>query len=261
MPGAGIIDHLRWHLGRVLSCQFSDDQIYYIRNPYINNLMNRKDGKFNTLDLIHSRQLIIVDCSNEHWGLDGGVIETIRQEFLRLDSNFLILTHCPEQHDPELGILYYPYYYYFSKSLFEIQPVKNKKQFSLGCLNGSPRPHRIANYYVLQNKKYWDNCCVSFFNADPMPWRHDDVTLELSEIQFWNAIKQKLPENKNFAGMYDINLSPVTESYVNLVTETTVIDKIFISEKTWKPVAAGQIFLIFGIRITQKQKELGRLHC
>jgi hypothetical protein len=37
-----------------------------------------------------------------------------------------------------------------------------------------------------------------------------------------------------------------TDAYIHLVTETTVIPKIFVSEKTWKPIAAGQLFLIFG---------------
>jgi hypothetical protein len=36
------------------------------------------------------------------------------------------------------------------------------------------------------------------------------------------------------------------DTYVNLVTETTVIDRLFVTEKTWKPIASGQLFLILG---------------
>jgi len=222
-------------------------EICYIANPYFNGFMSNKDGTLTDLDFLHSYQLVIVDCSNEHWGSFAGTIGKIHRELSRIDINFIILSHCPEDHDPDQGILFYPYWYYaaIKDKLFEVLPVTNKKRFALGCLNANPRPHRIANYFMFQNKKYWSNCCTTFFSTDPMPSRSDDVTLEPNEIEFWNSTKSKLP-NKITDGFMATDLLPVTESYVHLVTETTVRERVFVTEKTWKPISAGQLFLVFG---------------
>jgi hypothetical protein len=37
-----------------------------------------------------------------------------------------------------------------------------------------------------------------------------------------------------------------TDSYIHFVTESNVSDKVFITEKTWKPIASGQLFLLLG---------------
>jgi hypothetical protein len=239
---------MRYDISKLLTCEIDAKQIFYVRNPY-DHLICTESGLLKSLLFLQSYKLVIVDCSNEHWGEYPGTMGVIQQEFRKIGINFIILSHCPEDHDPEQGILFFPYWYYFSINRFKVLPVTTNKRFVLGCLNSNPRPHRIVNYYMLKNKKYWNDCCTSFFSTDPLPWRGDDVDLQSNEIEFWDSIKSELPDRRNIINFADLgtnDLLPVTQSYINLVTETTVANRVFVTEKTWKPVSAGQIFLIFG---------------
>jgi hypothetical protein len=65
------------------------------------------------------------------------------------------------------------------------------------------------------------------------------------ELNYWNSIKKSLPLRPP-ANSIEIELPQLVDSYLHLVTETTVIPGVFITEKTWKPVAAGVPFLMFG---------------
>jgi hypothetical protein len=81
-------------------------------------------------------------------------------------------------------------------------------------------------------------------------------------MQQWNAIRDQLPaaHNRTFKTRLDHDiLDPAyTDSYINLVTETVVSDTMFITEKTWKPIASAQLFLIVGYKnIMSHLKELG----
>ena len=234
----------RHKVNRHLCVQLQDDKIFYISNPS-DSLMSLQDGQTKNLNFLKKYQLVIADCSNEHWGDNGGVINKIYQELSELDIKFIILSHCPDHHDPDRGILFYPYWYYYSMNSLKVLPITDKKQFVLGCLNGNPRPHRVANYYMLKNKKYWNRCCTSFFISDSYT-RNDDIELEPKEMDFWNSIKPQLQNNNGITSGVENNLPAITNSYINLVTETTVLNDIFLTEKTWKPVASGQIFLVFG---------------
>jgi hypothetical protein len=54
-----------------------------------------------------------------------------------------------------------------------------------------------------------------------------------------------------------INHPAYSETYVNLVTET-YIDKCFVSEKTFKPIVAGQLFvLIASVNAVQFLRDIG----
>jgi hypothetical protein len=141
-------------------------------------------------------------------------------------------------------MFYYPYWYYDST---EWPVTKNNtiefRTFDLGCLNGSPRPHRIANYYQLMKKPYKNQMSVSFYDTDNAPWRSDDAILLDEELNYWNSIRNSLPPR---IATHSIELPQLLDSYLHLVTETTVIPGVFITEKTWKPVAAGVPFLMLG---------------
>jgi hypothetical protein len=192
-------------------------------------------------------KLVIVNMCSEHWGKGSGVQAV--EHCQNANLNFLILTHNPNEHLVHPRVMYLPYWYHYSKKYFKhIKPTLSKK-YNLSCLNGNPRPHRIANYLLLLNKTYINQTNISFFNvlSDDMPWRADDVTLTESESAQWNQIKHQLPL-KNAVSVCDreINLPAIADSYIHLVTETTVESNIFLTEKTWKPVAGGTLFLTFG---------------
>jgi hypothetical protein len=141
-------------------------------------------------------------------------------------------------------MFYYPYWYHDSKRwIVNKNNTVESRKFDLGCLNGNPRPHRIANYYQLMKKSYKNQMSVSFYNVDIDPRRQDDVPLLDEELNYWNSIRHSLPLR---IATNSIELPQLVDSYLHLVTETTVIPGVFITEKTWKPVAAGVPFLMFG---------------
>jgi hypothetical protein len=220
-------------------------EIFYIDKPfeYIGNLEKLKQ--------LLNYKLVVVNACSEHWGAGSGsgVVDNCQQANL----NFLVLSHNPRDHLLHPRMMYFPYWYHTSKKYFKKVETSVVKKYKLGCLNGNPRPHRIANYLLLLDKTYADQICVSFFNTLPVrdpdntSWRADDVMLDELEINLWNQIKKKLPirSNSNVSDQ-ELDIPALTDSYIHLVTETTVVPNIFITEKTWKPIASGMLFLIFG---------------
>jgi hypothetical protein len=217
----------------------NDNDIFYIHYPteYIWSLEKLKE--------LSKYKLIVVNSCSEHWGDGGGSEAVIHCQ--RANLNFLVLTHNPSEHLLHSRIMYYPYWYHYSKKHFKKSTLSDTKKYKLSCLNGNPRPHRIANYFLLRSKSYIDQICITIFNVpeDKTPIRDDDVLLNDLEIAQWNHLKNQLPM-RHIPSATDLDLPALTDSYIHLVTETTVIPNIFITEKTWKPIAAGMLFLVFG---------------
>lgn len=199
---------------------------------------------------LKQHNLAIIDMSSEHYGVDG--LDHVYHALESAGVNFLLLSHEPSDHKKFARMFFYPHWYHWSRQNFIIlSTTLNKRNYAWGCLNGTPRPHRIYNYIYSQRQEYYKSSCFSFHYAtDDDVSRSDDVILPPDVIEIWNKIKFTLPHRKNInrGARADsvCNLPSLTDSYIHLVTETTVLPKIFVSEKTWKPIAAGQIFLIFG---------------
>lgn len=192
-------------------------------------------------------KLIIVNMSTEHW---NGFGDTIYQQLEENNYNFLLLSHNPLDHLKFPRMLFFPYWYYHSKKNLSAPIPLDNKHYWLGCLNGNPRPHRIANYLILKQKSYTDKISVSFVQSDNPATRKDDVLLTDSELAEWKKIESTLPNRKDvikgYCDFYNLMIPQLIDSYLHLVAETTVLPKVFITEKTWKPIAAGTLFVIFG---------------
>ena len=189
----------------------------------------------------HKSKLIVVDFASEHWNRFD---DSIYHDLDASNYNFLLLTYDHTRHQMYPKMFYYPYWYHDSKRwIVNKNNTVESRTFDLGCLNGNPRSHRIANYYQLMKKSYKNQMSVSFYKTDEAPWRQDDVPLLNEELNYWNSIRHSLPPR---IATNSIELPQLVDSYLHLVTETTVIPGVFITEKTWKPVAAGVPFLMFG---------------
>ena len=191
----------------------------------------------------HKNQLLIINFSSENW---SGFENVIYEQLNKTDINFLLLTYDHTQHQQYPQMFYFPYWYHWSKENLSIVDVNEIKTYSLGCLNGNPRPHRIANYLKLRKKSYWDKISVSFFkvNDNNIPVRGDDLELLMNEVTEWSIMKSFLPL-RNVSDRI-VNLPQLTDSYLHLVAETTVSSNIFTTEKTWKPIAVGVPFVMWG---------------
>lgn len=184
----------------------------------------------------------ILDCSEENYGKDSVLL--YHEHLTKLNCNFLLLSFNPDDHLVEPNILFYPSWYSWSIKNFENNLIfSDNRQYKISCLNRNPRPHRILNFLLLKNKNYFKDILFSFQNPDNQPYRGDDITLSAEFAQEWEHIRHTLP---SFFSVEQINHSAWTDTYINFVTETTVKEGLFITEKTWKPIASEQLFLIYG---------------
>jgi hypothetical protein len=233
---------------------FYDTEVNYIWQPYQTFLdpHNQQPGD-SVVDYSYfeqyKNQLVVINFASEHW---NNFEHWVSEWLDRAGINFLTLTHDPANHQEHPRMFYYPHWYYVSKAYWEeCYPdniaVNKNRNYSVGCLNGGARPHRIANFLKLKKQPYWDKMCVSFHNdADS---RSDDFKLFDDEIIEWEQIKPSLPKKNTIKSMgkrADVNSAQLVNSYLHLVTETTVLPTIFISEKTWKPIATAVPFVVWG---------------
>lgn len=226
---------------------FNRPGLFYSNSPgsvIFDNDWTMSDIKIQNLK---QHKLSILDFSSEHYGIDG--LDHVYDSLNNHGINFLLLTHNPNDHKKFDRMLFYPWWYHWSKENFVINKnYSSTRAYKWSCLNGNPRAHRIYNYFYSQQQSYYNSAYFSFYNSNPH--RNDDVELSDDVTAFWENIKHTLLDRNNIhIGIRpdaQCNLPAINDSYVNLVTETTVIPKIFITEKTWKPIANAQLFLVFG---------------
>jgi hypothetical protein len=216
---------------------------HYIHNPLelYNSSWEWDSDKFLN---IPKNKPVVVNCSSEHWGV-GNFIDSLYDELQQYVGKFIILSHNPKDHLRREHLLFYPYWYQDSIRRFSKQSMTDVKTYKLSCLNGNPRPHRILNYFRLMDKNY-PSILVSIHTEDRIITKtDDDWLLDSTILEQWLQLVPQLKHRNEGCTQLPDNAAYL-DSYVNLVTETTVIDRLFITEKTWKPVASGQLFLVLG---------------
>lgn len=219
---------------------FINDKIYYVYIPL-----------FTDLDKLPLDKFILVNCASEHYGNEGYIVD-LYDKLHVMGVNFLLTSHLPSHHMVKPNLIHYPYWYHWTIKFFtrtyKTNIEKNIKKYKLSCLNHLPRPHRIYNYFLLKNKSYFNDCISSMYSDDNtnVARRHDDCALPEEISNWWSTHYLNFKTHKGNG--FDNNLvhDAYTNAYINLVTETTISPGIFITEKTWKPIASGQLFLILG---------------
>lgn len=220
---------------------FDRPGIFYFNDPYV---IFNQDWVLDP-DKVHAlRQhpFIVADFSSEHYGSEG---LTYVYDFLEENGlNFILLSHDPYDHQILPRMFFYPHWYYFAVKNCKLIDIESPRKYKLGCLNSSARPHRIAIWLALKDHLKNHEILIDFRNFNSL--RSDDVKLTDNELQQWESLRSTLPIRNDLPFTIHIQADELVNSYLHLVTETTVIPKIFITEKTWKPIAAGNLFLIFG---------------
>ena len=207
-----------------------------------------------TLSTTDKNKILVICFSDSNF---GNIPFDLHDKIKTYLPNFLLLSSDSSHHLAKSNLVYHPFYYYFLKDVLKDQVIDNnrincaKRRYKVCCLNGTPRPHIIYNYLVLKNKSYFDDLFFSI-HTDPINIKNDrgdEPLLPDSIITEWNDVSANLPMfgDTNICDKHlDLSHPAYRNSYINLVTETTVAHNFFISEKTWKPIAAGQLFLLFG---------------
>jgi len=213
-------------------------------NRYINQLV-----EINTTDSLY--ELIInIPYDLTVIEIDSMPVQQIR-EFVKQSSMLVLLEHTSDPvmnynslvdqiSDLDCFLItsrYTPTYkreIIFPKWLFEFSKQSfphikfGNKQYRYSCLNRTPKQHRIDLYNKL--KSNLDNAVYTFNNVDP----NTGMKVKYPLITWPGDVG---------GNDHSINHDAYLNSYLNVVTET-VINAEFSSEKTWKPIAAGQLFAI-----------------
>jgi hypothetical protein len=188
---------------------------------------------------------MIINGASEHYG--DGMLEALASQ---LPNSSIVYSHDPDDHNKLSNLKFYPYWYYWSKenwsSMYKQNIAQDRKTYHMSCLNNSSHQHRIINWFNIRGIK---NSLITMHNDNT--YNSNNIKLTEEEQQQWNKERVHLEPRLQFSkeGIRvdgDILNEAYTDSYINLVTETVTSPRVFISEKTWKPIASGQLFLILG---------------
>jgi hypothetical protein len=121
------------------------------------------------------------------------------------------------------------------------------KRYNISCLNGTAWEHRQLVYLELSRRDYFKDLVFTFGNRDTYSNINERLMLdqELDEFAQLPKTVAFIPSDAEKEIDVSINHPAYLETYVNLVTETTVkASTPMLSEKTFKPIIAGQLFVL-----------------
>jgi hypothetical protein len=239
---------------------FDNPGVYYFFDAKINVFDDNWLVDHNKISRLNSYKLVIADFSSEHYGIQG--VDHVYHAFEQQRVNFLLLSHDPADHFRLPNMVFFPHWYHWAKNSFETQNLPSfdhfKRQYLVGCQNrNTNRYHRVYNYLTIKNKSWFNSMLFTMYNYPLTKIREDDHTLDADLAEQWNQIRHSFPkfhrldhcgilraeyESDAHRGMLPGN----TDAFINLVTESSMLPKIFVTEKTWRPIAAAQLFVIIG---------------
>jgi hypothetical protein len=220
---------------------------------YIDNVHPQGNGIFNlSLVKITTDKINLVDLSQNYTSPSD--VLALDVAFKKLNISYIILS--PNTCQPSDTILYFPMFYLYGIISWNKFNIAYPKNVSFSCLNRNPHVHRIYNYIKLLNKNYQNSSIMSFYNTEGSDFNNCYSQLDTEILENWYKIKSTL--ETQCSNDLEIDHPAYKSAYINIVTETTVFDEVFLSEKIWKPIASGQLFLVVGSRNTiQYLRELG----
>ena len=124
-----------------------------------------------------------------------------------------------------------------------------EKVYDFLYLNKAPRTHRVKLYDTLMADGILDNSLHTFVGGTPerrLPKKYELPGINPRDYPRWGKDQ-------------DIYELPYNHSKYNIVSETNDNDyEVFMTEKIWKPIIAGQIFVVHGNYLyLQKLREMG----
>jgi hypothetical protein len=206
-----------------------------------------------------SYDFVLINCSTEHWGSEKefGVVATLHDLFSKyFDKDFLILTHDPCDELLSSNLVYFPFWWWRCRKMFRTDPNSIgmvHRKYLVSNLNWGVKDFRIANYLMMMQAPAQSQFLITMHNTDINLAYNGYFDLTAEETATWENIKSTLPTSRqdpmppnDRLWVTNIQHPAFFDSYLHLVSEASVHDKIFLTEKTWKPIASGQLFLIWG---------------
>ena len=173
-------------------------------------------------------------------------------------------------------IVYFPCWYFVStvdtgnigNRLLTSHDIQSHRPWILSCFNHTPRLERAKNYIALSKQPWFDQCKISFGpkatnNTHIIDAAMSGIKLYLDAEEF-NFIQSVVPRYIDIDNEPSTDIGVISNTslahgqcYIDLVVEST-LHHAFISEKSWKPLLSGQLFLILGpIGIVAHLRQLG----
>ena len=230
--------------------------IFESHEPYRDFFTTNKQGwiipDLDRCRLLRNYQAVVANCATEHWGSDDtyALSHRLHDVFQTCGlNNFVILTHDPGLESLPHRILYFPFWFWKRSQMpLTCQDFSSRPKYWVSSLAGQARPFRIANYLAMLSKSYLPQCMINIWKHHHETSAYDEgIKLTKQEILAWQAI-QMGPQKPIDDAHHKLGTthSAWSDTCLNLVNESTVKPRIFLTEKTWKPIWSGQIFMILG---------------
>jgi ASC-1-like (ASCH) protein len=223
---------------------------YY--NPRDTNIFFNKDFSINAklFEKLSNNSLSVIDLS-----LDPFSVVEIKNQFQNngVDTNKIIfLTSNYDIYSRDSNIIFYPSWLIASSKSLKKLPVNIKKNNKVSCLNNTARSHRFYLFYLLKQKKYFSELIYSLNGLSnygkTLTWdleRFNDLPNTIkTELKDLNLYLKAVSTETLGINDHTIDHIAYTDSYLNIITESShILETPFYSEKTIKPIIAGQLFL------------------
>lgn len=211
-------------------------------------------------------ELIIFDKTlgpedNELAYLDWIAELNLAQDFILTTSNYRY------HYDKHPKIVHLPRYYFSTlKDPHNQRPnIVNLRPHPISCLTRNPWTHKTLNF-VAMSKQPWFDCVQKSFG-----WIHSDIAeqydylstdilnmITAQDADYLRSIYPLRLSMEDDMNKFESNACPTYQTcYIDYLPESRT-ENTFVSEKTWKPIFSGQLFLILGpVGIIDYLKDVG----
>ena len=154
-----------------------------------------------------------------------------------------------DMHQSQLpsNTVFFPFWAYWS-SLQPLETVKLTRTYKLSSLNGNDWSHRKYAYMQLAKRSYFNQMVFTFGIRKTQFDFLNSLTLTEEDLAEFKKLPSTVTHNEtDHADNLDIYTThpAFQDTYVNLVNETSIANELaIVSEKTFKPIRAHQLFVI-----------------
>ena len=213
-----------------------------IINPNYEQLINEWIQN-NTIDYIILE--LSHDCEKNTEHISHNFLTYIQQ----LNQSFFILISDFKHFNSfnNTTIKFFPFWAIWSSRqlLFRTEFSNKPKKYKLSCLNGTPSLHKQIMYLQLSKLDFFNDILFSFggrYKIAPTLTKclNSDEQIKFDKLPYPVIINNDVTETD-----ITTNHPAYLETYINIITETHYLANT-LTEKTYKPILAGQLFLIVG---------------
>ena len=205
------------------------------------------------LDLLYQQPAVLANLSTEHWGDNDYPMCVYMHDVTQKHQNMIILSHNPDHDQLRPNIFYFPFWLRRSQTWLSLRrfslPIDMRRHY-LSCICFRPRAHRIRMLREIHEAGLDHDAEIVMPDHQECEPFHD-----AADQAFWQNYCDI--ESRKF-DLWDIDWPPYTNAWLQIVLESSWHDGIFLTEKTWKCIAAGQFFVMLAGRDSVKHiHELG----